>query len=99
MEGVAKFVTANAESVLVGEVELTEKFLGYEDGGFGAFDFEDGIAGDEFDAEEGLSFAKEGFVRGVEIGEGPCVIESENLFAHRLLVLLGRKEEGGSTIM
>ena len=28
LEGVAKFVAANAESVLVGEVELTEKFLG-----------------------------------------------------------------------
>ena len=79
LEGVKEFVPADAEAVLVGEVELPEQLLGRGDGAVGPVDLQLGIAGGEFDPEGGFRLAKEGFVGGVEFREGVGVLEGEGL--------------------
>jgi hypothetical protein len=78
-KGVEEFVAADAEAVLVGEVQLAKEFLGGADGAVGPVNLELGVAGGEFDAEGGFGLAEEGFVGGVEFREGVGVLEGEGL--------------------
>ncbi|HCP05643.1 MAG TPA: hypothetical protein DIT30_00225 [Verrucomicrobiales bacterium] len=75
-EGVKKFITADAQAVLAGKVKLAEELLGVGDMFFHPVDFEQGIAGRNFDAEGFFRFAKEGLIGGIEFGQSVGVIES-----------------------
>jgi hypothetical protein len=79
LKGVEELMPADAEAVLVGEVELAEQLLGGGDGAVGPVDLQLGIAGGEFDPEGGFGLAEEGFVGGVEFREGVGVLEGEGL--------------------
>jgi hypothetical protein len=73
-------------------MELAKKFLGFRDMRLQAIDFEKGITNGDFNPEEFFCFPKKRLVRGIQLGKGVGVFESESLLAHRCLIC---RDDGG----